>query len=140
MNNLYDKPTPSDILIHEGIGGMKWGVRNGPPYPLTRSQASASEKKKGFKESKFAKNPKGLRKEIDKLSDQELDKRLTRLEKEKRYATLLSDKYKSDGRRYIEKIGGKLLTASIVAAGTAVSGVLINSLIKQPLANALKSS
>lgn len=26
----------SAVLIHHGIKGQKWGVRNGPPYPLNR--------------------------------------------------------------------------------------------------------
>lgn len=24
----------SDYLSHHGIKGQKWGVRNGPPYPI----------------------------------------------------------------------------------------------------------
>ena len=32
-------------LQHHGIAGQKWGDRNGPPYPMKRSQASAAEKK-----------------------------------------------------------------------------------------------
>lgn len=34
-----------DYLMHHGIRGQKWGVKNGPPYPLDSSQKSASEKK-----------------------------------------------------------------------------------------------
>lgn len=34
-------------LYHSGILGMKWGHRNGPPYPLTGTQRSGSEKKGG---------------------------------------------------------------------------------------------
>lgn len=32
-------------LAHHGIKGMKWGKRNGPPYPLDPSDHSAAEKK-----------------------------------------------------------------------------------------------
>ena len=35
-----------DFLEHHGILGMKWGVQNGPPYPLSSDQKSADEKKK----------------------------------------------------------------------------------------------
>lgn len=28
--------TTYDILVHHGILGQKWGVRNGPPYPLNK--------------------------------------------------------------------------------------------------------
>ena len=48
----WTKPSPSE-LYHHGIKGQKWGKRNGPPYPLGSGQASASEKKAGWKESKF---------------------------------------------------------------------------------------
>ena len=39
MNNSQDH------LMHYGRLGMKWGVMNGPPYPLGASDHSASEKK-----------------------------------------------------------------------------------------------
>lgn len=36
---IFYTPTPSydDFLAHHGIKGQKWGVRNGPPYPLDSS-------------------------------------------------------------------------------------------------------
>lgn len=34
-------------LYHHGIKGQKWGVLNGPPYPLNASDKSASEKRLG---------------------------------------------------------------------------------------------
>lgn len=36
-------------LVHHGIGGMKWGHRNGPPYPLSGSAHSSSERAAGTK-------------------------------------------------------------------------------------------
>ena len=35
----------SGYLQHHGIQGQKWGVRNGPPYPLDSDSKSSSEKK-----------------------------------------------------------------------------------------------
>ena len=31
----------SNVLIHYGIDGQKWGHRHGPPYPLSRQQKKA---------------------------------------------------------------------------------------------------
>lgn len=43
----YIKVTKNDYLMHHGIKGQKWGVRNGPPYPLKDGAHSAAEKKAG---------------------------------------------------------------------------------------------
>lgn len=34
-----------EYISHHGIKGQKWGVRNGPPYPLSEGDHSAAEKK-----------------------------------------------------------------------------------------------
>lgn len=41
----------SNELYHHGILGMKWGQRNGTPYPLCSSAHSLSEKRAGWQKS-----------------------------------------------------------------------------------------
>lgn len=38
----------TNYLEHHGIQGQKWGVRNGPPYPLKPGMHSAAEKRAGL--------------------------------------------------------------------------------------------
>lgn len=40
-----------NILTHHGIQGMRWGDRNGPPYPLQPGDHSLSEKRAGWRKS-----------------------------------------------------------------------------------------
>lgn len=47
--------TYSEYLAHHGIEGMRWGRRNGPPYPLNESQMTAKEKAKN-EVSEFARS------------------------------------------------------------------------------------
>lgn len=51
----YSVIRTNDYLMHHGILGQKWGVHNGPPYPL-----NSNHKSKGLKMNLqfFSRNPK----------------------------------------------------------------------------------
>ena len=74
----------TDTLIHHGIDGQKWGIQNGPPYPLDQNDYSKSEKKALKQDLKWIKkNEKKVYNKAYKESKKELDE----------YAGLLSQKY-----------------------------------------------
>jgi hypothetical protein len=65
-------------LEHSGILGMKWGHRNGPPYPLGAGDHSAAEKKAGWRKSlkknavdkkRQKKDYKSYKKDLSKIED-----------------------------------------------------------------------
>lgn len=55
-----------NYLAHHGILGMKWGVKNGPPYPLGASDHSKSEKKAGWRKSLKGSYEKAMQKKADR--------------------------------------------------------------------------
>lgn len=59
-------------LIHYGILGQKWGVKNGPPYPLSGGNFSESERRAKYKKRKGKNNiynKKHFDTELDKDKD-----------------------------------------------------------------------
>lgn len=60
-------------LYHHGIKGQKWGVENGPPYPLGSGDHNASERKAGWRSSLKKSSKKSTKGEEEKkgLSDKQ---------------------------------------------------------------------
>lgn len=69
-------------LIHYGINGQKWGVQNGPPYPLGPSDYSYSEKKAMKKDMKWIKkNEKKVYKKAYNASKKDMKQYVKELDK-----------------------------------------------------------
>ena len=89
MSNVnYDK-LYSDWLEHHGVKGQKWGVQNGPPYPLGSDVSTGSALKKGARK-KAASGAAGTIKKVYKKVKSAVQARREK-RKEKRRAEMLKD-------------------------------------------------
>ena len=82
-------PTVTNELMHHGIKGMKWGVRKDRGERSGRRRARrqpAEEAKATLKKRKRATS------DAERLSNQELQKRIKRMELEKKYTSLTKNK------------------------------------------------
>lgn len=66
------KQTSRYYLQHSGIVGMKWGKRNGPPYPLNYSDLSQEEKEQAKQKAVRSGNITEAVNNIDHFTDSEL--------------------------------------------------------------------
>ena len=89
----------NSFIRHWGIPGMKWGRRNGPPYPLSESQMSSSERKQRLYDDITLKNK----------SNEELRRDIERLRLERDYLELNKSNVKN---------GSKFANALLLSAGT----------------------
>lgn len=122
----------NDYLEHHGILGMKWGKRNGPPYPLTGSSHSAAEsvKKKAKKIGKHIVRSSGSRssktladarqQNINELTTEQLNSYNKRLQAEKQFADLTKGNV-NEGMRFVIGIGKNVIssitTGILIGAG-----------------------
>lgn len=99
----------TDSLAHHGIEGQKWGVRNGPPYPLDRSMMSGRERRLA------AKAKKKVSKAAGGISGSELDDYIASPEGSRlfsmKYSELLAKDMKSRER------GRKIVTGALSTIG-----------------------
>lgn len=130
-------------LYHHGILGQKWGKKNGPPYPLDGDSHSRSEKaeEEKLKEKRKDDKKKSKNMSISDLSDEDLRRKISRLELERKYSDLLKPDQKpkiNRGKKFVtdvlENAGKNIATqATVYALGTA-----LNSLFDKDIVNPKK--
>lgn len=131
-----------DMILHYGIDGQKWGVRHGPPYPLSRQKDkkwSVKTKNDDKKElnSKYGSLKQKSKAKIvlenaDDLSVEELKELLARIElEEKLYKIATSDQ--KAGKEATMKVLGKL-GGAFLGLGTAIATPILIDVIKKELA------
>ena len=109
------------VLAHHGIIGMKWGKRNGPPYPLTAAKQKAvknradDEKKADMKRA--VKNRRTL-------SNDEIRTRIERIKLERQLKDITNEEL-SPGKKFVSDVlssSGRKVAASLVT-GAMLYGV-----------------
>ena len=128
----YQKPElTDDFLEHHGIIGMKWGQKNGPPYPLSskistgkrlrstvggikkklpksKKQKQKEERERYSKMSKEeiinTKNVKAMNQRSSEFTDQEINKVLNRLNTEDRLSKIALDNKPSRTKKVIDHL------------------------------------
>lgn len=146
MRNDYN----SNYLMHHGILGMKWGVRNGPPYPLESVAKSAAEKagrvagaakegytkkKNSLKSNSGSRKSKALKeareKDIDKMTTQELRDTNARLREEKAYQELTKGQI-AEGKRFVDNIAKQTATAIITGIAIESGKAAVKKIMSDP--------
>jgi hypothetical protein len=114
-DELLQSDSLENYLAHYGKKGMRWGTRSAG----THSSGKAS--KKVAKRTTYKKPP-------TKLSDAELQRRVKRLETEKKYIELnKATRPSTTGKKAASKLLGQAGTVAVSAVATAATGLAIKA-------------
>ena len=123
-------------LEHFGVPGMKWGVRK---FGSSGSSGSSSTKKRRTSDQVIRADRAKAVKNVRRLSDKDLDARISRIEKEKKLRTLTAEDIqpgRTIAKTLLKNAGTKV--AATVLAGSVMYGIKATMTKKFDAAEAVK--
>lgn len=119
----------NDYIAHYGVKGMKWGIRKTPEelgrnrLVLDKGSKIASDAKNAIQEiDKIRKTAKKNDPQIKKMTDDELRRRINRLNMERQYSQLTQPEI-SKGASYVSSILS--VAGSVLAIGASATTILL---------------
>lgn len=102
-SRLMDVDINHSELMHHGVKGMKWGVRNGPPYPIDRSSKYDTIVKDAIESGQVSRKI-NREKQMRHTKDGHIPGR-SYIDGDLKYAQELVDKYSGKGEAILDKNG-----------------------------------
>lgn len=132
-----------NYLSHHGIKGQKWGVENGPPYPLNDvvkaiayrgGELKDGRKAVGFTEKDVIKARKIVDRNIKSMTEEEIKEYKSRLLLEQEMNVILGKDTKSKFATDLKKNASQMVTDSLKTVGTKyltnASSAAINAIVE----------
>lgn len=123
-----DHPAAEEFLMHHGIEGMKWGVRRTPQqlgHAVTKKLPSGEKK---TQKPAATKTPGKAFRKSTSISDEELQKRINRLNMEERYEDLVSRQNARNNKGF-KATAKKLLANSAEDLGRQLLSKAVSKLV-----------
>ena len=106
---------PEDTLEHFGILGMKWGVRRYQNEDGTLTE----EGKKRYGTDKIPESETWKKQDAERLSDEELNRRNSRLQREQNYKNLMTSESERERNQLKKEIIKKVIIAGLITGAAA---------------------
>lgn len=126
----------NDVILHYGVKGMKWGVRRTPEQlgHTTKKISGASNKTKGI----TTKTTTSTKTKLNSYSDEELQRRINRLNLEERYNDLVkrqNSRNESSFKTAVKRQAGKALENLAEQTLSRAVTKLVNKMFEEPKFN-----